>query len=353
VRFNRRNIVAISAAFWGAMTLLTGLAQSFGHLLVTRVGLGIGEASSIPASHAVISDMYGPNERATALAIWSSGFNIGLFAAFLIGGVVGQVYGWRIAFLGAGIATIVTALILLMTTRDPPPERDTHKEGAMLASGPLLRTAAWSIWAAPASRNVVVGATLIAIMGNGALAWVPTFLVRSHGMSISAVGLYLSLVAGIGGAIGVYLVGRSADHLRRRDRRWSLWVVALALLLVAPLSAGFYLFTQTSLALACFVLPCALANSFFGPSVAALHNQAPAHLRPPLSAIFVLVINVIGMGIGPLLVGSLSQWVFAGAGVHSLAYALALTQILTVWGAIQFYVAGQELAHSTGVLRAD
>jgi predicted MFS family arabinose efflux permease len=352
VRFNRRNIVAVSAAFWGAMTLLTGFAQSFWHLLVTRIGLGIGEASSIPASHGMISELYRPNERATALSIWSSGFNIGLFAAFLIGGLIGQAYGWRIAFLGAGIATIVTAFLLLITTRDPSLEQDTHKKGSLLESGPLLRTAVRNIWSAPASRNVVFGATLIAIMGNGALAWVPTFLVRSHGMSISAVGLYLSLVAGIGGAIGVYLVGRSADYFRERDQRWSLWVVALVLFLVAPLSIGFYLSAKTNLALAFFVLPCALGNSFFGPSVASLHNHAPSHLRPPLSALFVLVINVVGMGIGPLLVGSLSQWVFAGAGVHSLAYALALTQILTLWGALLFFFAGRELVPSSEASRA-
>lgn len=335
------------------MTVLTGFAQSFWHLLVTRIGLGIGEASSIPASHAMISDMYRQNERATALAIWSPGFNIGPFAAFLIGGLIGQVYGWRAAFLGAGVATIVTALLLLMTTRDPIPETGLRKEEFVLSSGPLLRNAALSVWTVPASRHVILGATLIAIMGNGALAWVPTFLVRSHGMSVSEVGFYLSLVAGIGGAIGVYLVGRAADYFRQRDQRWSLWVVALALLLVAPLSVGFYLFAQTALALAFFVLPCALGNSFFGPSVAALHNEAPAYLRPPLSAIFVLVINVVGVSIGPLLVGGLSPWVFAGAGVHSLSYALALTQILTLWGAFQFLLAGREIARAPGIPRAE
>lgn len=187
VRFNRRNIVAVSAAFWGAMTVLTGFAQSFWHLLVTRIGLGIGEASSIPASHAMISDMYRPNERATALAVWSSGFNIGLLVAFLIGGVVGQVYGWRTAFLGAGAATIGTALLLLITTRDPTSEAGLPKDESV----PVLRNAALSIWTAPASRHVMFGATLIAVMGNGAIAWVPTFLVRSHGMSVSEVGLYL------------------------------------------------------------------------------------------------------------------------------------------------------------------
>lgn len=346
VRFNRRNIVAISAAFWGAMTFLTGLSQSFWHLLATRIGLGIGEAASIPASHAMISDMYRPNERATALAIWSSGFNVGLFAAFLIGGIVGQVYNWRVAFLGAGAATIAVTLLLFTTTRDPKPESGSQEPQADLAAMPLLRDAALDIWTHPASRHVTIGAVLIAIMGNGALAWAPTFLVRSHGMSIAAVGLYLSLVAGIGGAIGVTLVGRCADHFYQRDRRWCLWVVALTLVVIAPLSVGFYLVGQTSLALVCFVLPCAFGNSFFGPSVAVLHNQAPPHLRAPVSAFFVLVINVIGMGVGPLLVGALSQWVFASAGIHSLSYALAMTQILTLWAAFRFLRAGHAIVRT-------
>jgi MFS family permease len=169
VRYNRRNLVAASAGFWGTMTLLTGFAQSFWHLLLTRIGLGIGEAGSVPASHAIITDLYHPHERATALAIWSSGYNFGLFVAFLIGGYVGQVYGWRIAFVIAGIGTMLTALVLLLTTHDAVPKggADARRNAAAVA---IFRNALFQLGADSASRHVIVAATLIAIVGNGALA---------------------------------------------------------------------------------------------------------------------------------------------------------------------------------------
>src|SRR4051812_23115312 len=119
VRRNRRNLVAASALVWGAMTAFSGLAQSFWQLLAGRIGVGAGEAGAMPASHAMISDLYAPHERATAMAVWASGANIGVFLAFLAGGAIGQYYGWRAAFVACGLGTMFAALLTSVTVAEP------------------------------------------------------------------------------------------------------------------------------------------------------------------------------------------------------------------------------------------
>lgn len=137
VHHNRRDLIALSVVVWGAMTVVSGLAQSFWHLLIGRIGIGVGEAGATPASHALISDVFAPHERATAMAVWASGVNIGVFAAFVIGGHLGQCYGWRTAFVACGLATVLAALVLRLTVVEPPrtPDADGGRLRVLLAAG--------------------------------------------------------------------------------------------------------------------------------------------------------------------------------------------------------------------------
>jgi MFS family permease len=163
-------------------------------------------------------------------------------------------------------------------------------------------------------------------------------------MSLSSIGTYLALLIGVGGALGTYLGGRLSDGLGRKDVRWSMWVFSVALLVATGLLAAFYLVNDTALALALFVAPAMVGTAYLGPSVAVLHDRVAPHLRPIASAIFILLSTLIGLGIGPLLAGALSQHVFAAAGEESLRYALVLTQLAGLWSAVHFYLAGRSLA---------
>jgi MFS family permease len=341
VNHSRRNLIAVAATVWGGMTALCGAAQSFGQLLLARLGVGVGEAGGIPPSHAIISDLYPPGERATAMAIWSAGNNVGLFVAFLFGGLIAQRFGWRMAFIVAGIVTVLFALLVRLTVRDPPRAAEA---GAALRSGGRVRESWWLMWRDPALRQVWAGAVITAAVGFGALAWIPSYLARSHQLPLATIGVYLALVVGLGGALGSWLGGYYSDALRRRDIRWSLWLVAAVFIGSKPFSMAFYLLDNTVLALTLFAIPAAAGGIFMGPSVAVLHDRVPAALRPIVSAIFLMFINFIGLGLGPLITGALSQFVFASAGEHSLRYALVVMQIAGVWGGLHYWLAGRHLA---------
>lgn len=340
VSHGRRNLIAVAVAVWGGMTVLCGAAQSFGQLFLARLGVGVGEAGGIPPSHAIISDLYPPGERATAMAIWSAGNNIGIFVAFLFGGVVAQRFGWRAAFVVAGVLTVLFALVVRLTVREPP---RAIKADPALRSGGRVREAWRLMRQDPALRQIWVGAIITAAVGYGALAWIPSYLARSHQLSIVTVGIYVAVVVGLGGALGNWLGGYFSDALRRRDIRWSLWLVAAVFIGSKPFSIAFYLLDNVVLALTLFALPAAVGGIFMGPSVAVLHDRVPVALRPIVSAIFLMFINFIGLGLGPLATGALSQFVFASAGEHSLRYALVVMQFVGVWGGLHFWLAGRHL----------
>jgi MFS family permease len=340
VRHDRRNLIAAAVALWGAMTALCGLAQNFWQLLLARVGVGVGEAGGPAPSHAMLSDLYRPGERATAMAIFTVGINAGVILSFLVGGIAGQIFGWRAAFVIAGIATLLLGLLFRFTVRDPPRSGAAGDIGSLSLVGETTR----AMWRDPAMRQTCFGAILATLVGYTVVAWTPSYLLRSHAMSLAATGAYLAVVIGIGGALGTYLGGRLSDGLGRKDVRWSMWVFSVALLVATGLLAAFYLVNDTALALALFVAPAMVGTAYLGPSVAVLHDRVAPHLRPIASAIFILLSTLIGLGIGPLLAGALSQHVFAAAGEESLRYALVLTQLAGLWSAVHFYLAGRSLA---------
>jgi MFS family permease len=167
--------------------------------------------------------------------------------------------------------------------------------------------------------------------------------VRSHGFNIAQAGAYLAVVIGLGGAVATWLGGYLSDRLRVGDVRWSLWVVAIVFVAARPFAMAFYWVADTRLALVLFVLPAAVGAIHIGPSVAELHERVEARLRPLASAVFMMILTLVGLGLGPLAVGALSELVFAHYGEQSLRYALLVWQFAGFWAAIHFYLAGQRL----------
>lgn len=346
VNRNRRNLIVAAAAIWGTTTILFGAAQSYWQMLLSRIGTGAGEAGAMPASHSIISDLYPSHERAGAMAAWSAGINLGIFIAFLAGGYIGHRYGWRVAFAAAGILTLAAALLARLTIAEPLRSADARSAALRTApSATILREAITALWSDAALRHVMAGATITAVVGYGTLTWAPSYLVRTHGFDLPTVGAYLAVVIGVGGAIGAFFGGRLCDRLGRRDIRWSLWLVGIAYIAAKPLLMIFYLSDDTVIALSAFVLPALVGTLYLGPSISVLHNRTSPPLRPAMSAIFLMILNLVGLGLGPLLVGMMSGSVFAGAS-NSLGYSLAVLHIVGLWGGLHFIVAGKRLAAS-------
>lgn len=350
VHASRRNLIAVAAAFWGGMTFLSGLAHSYWALVVGRIGVGLGEAGAMPASHALISDLYEPHERGGAMAAWSSGVNIGVFLAFLLGGMIGHLFGWRAAFVAAGLATMAVAL-LMMTVVEPARNVDADLSRWREAPSWTLvkETGSRIVFDAP-MRQIVLGSTMIAVVGYADIAWTPSFFVRAHGLSLATIGTFLAFAIGIGGGLGAMLGGHLTDRLQRRHAAWGFGAIAIAYLLTRPFVLICYLTGDTTLAMVALIPPALVATLFVGPSLAVLHNRIPPTLRPAASALFLMTINLIGLGAGPLLVGVMSQWLFAEAGSHSLGYAMSAMQFIALLASVHFFLAGRCLAQSKASL---
>jgi MFS family permease len=341
VNHSRRNLITLAALIWGLMTAACGFAQSFAQLIFFRIGVGIGEAGGLPPSQAWVSDLYKPGERATALAILAAGVNIGAFFAFLVGGSVGHRYGWRIAFVLAGMPPLLLALLLRVTVKEQwvSTAAMARDSGSLYMLGTTLR----QMWTDLVLRQILLAAILAMTVGYGAIAWLPSYLVRSHHLNIAQAGAYLAVVIGLGGAVGSWLGGHISDRLRAVDVRWSLWFVAIVFVIARPFAMAFYWVDDTTFALALFVLPAAVGAIHIGPSVAVLHERVDAPLRPLASAVFLMVLTLVGMGAGPLAVGAMSDLVFAHYGEDSLRYALFVWQLVGLWAAVHFYFAGDKL----------
>lgn len=338
-RSNRRNIIALSLAIWSAMTALSGLAQNFVQLALARIGVGIGEAGSSPPSHSMISDLYPRAERSAAMAIYALGVYFGVGIGFFMGGFVAENYGWRVAFFVAGLPGLLLALLIRLTLKEP---QRGHADGVVMDVAPPRLSAGFKhLWSSRASRHLVIGVTLTSFVGYGALAWGPAFMIRSYGMTVGEVGMILSpLVAALGG-IGAFAGGKLADRLARRDPRWNAWIVAVAKLFAMPLLIAFYLVDDLRIGLPFYAAATLLGAFYLGPTYAMIQSLTPLRLRAMAAAVLLFVLNLIGLGLGPQLIGILSDALRPSFGNESLRYALFASALIHLWAIVHYYVAGR------------
>lgn len=339
-RMSRKKIIIACLSLFSLMTFLCGMAQNYVQLLLARIGVGVGEAGTSPPSHAIIADMYAPSERATPLAVFALGINIGLFVAFLAGGWIADNYGWRTAIQVIALPGFGLAILAWFTLKEPP--RGMSDEQTDGTAPPLLETFQY-MWRTRSLRQILIASTLIIIVGYGAVAWLPSYFIRAHGMSATQVGGYLALLIGLGGGIGTALGGIVADKLGKRDVRWNVWLIGLVTLFVAPFSLVGYLTEDATAALLWLVIPFATGALYFGPTLAMLHTLVKPEMRSLASAILLFVNNIFGLGLGPLSVGMLSDRLTPTYGQQGLGYALAIMIIVGIWGAVHYLLAARTL----------
>lgn len=332
----RKTILVTALGAWSVMTMCMGVASNYTQLFLARLGVGIGEAGCVPPSHSMITDSYPPKERASALAFYSAGSNIGIFLSFLVGGVIASQYGWRMAFLVAGAPGIFLALVMMIKLREPQNSNEILHVGRS-EYGTILRT----LLSNRATRHVIFGAGLTAMVGYGAVAWIATFLSRTHDLALPQVGLYLAIVIGLLGAVGTWAGGTLADRLGKSKPEWRLMFVALTILAAKPLSVIFYFSDNTTFALTMFIVPAVVGTMFTGPTFAHVYSRLAPEQRAMATAIMMLILNLVGLGLGPVLVGFISDLLSTTLGQDSLRYALAFIQIAGLWGAVHFWIAAK------------
>lgn len=319
-RSSRRNIITVALTVWSGMTALSGLAQNYTHLLLARIGVGIGEAGGSPPAHSMISDFYPPHRRGTALAIYSTGVHLGVLLGFLLGGVISQYYGWRVAFMAVGLPGILLAVVFQLTVREPP---RGHWEGAEAAQyRPGLRETLDRLRGYRSFWYIAAAGGLAAFVGYGNGNFAPSFMVRNHGLEMAEVGVVLAIFGGGGGLVGTFLGGYLADRLGPRDQRWYLWLPAVFGLAALPLGFPYLLLDDTRVVLGLMFLVTICINTYLGPTLAICHTLVPPAMRALTSAVLFFVLNIIGLGLGPLTAGLLSDLYAPWAGADSLRYAM-------------------------------
>ncbi len=342
-RANRRNIITAAISIWSVMTVVCGYAANFWQLALARIGVGIGEAGSSPPSHSVIADLFDSASRGTAMGIFALGVNIGLLLAYLVGGWLSEFYGWRITFIAVGVPGLVIAALLYFTTKEPERGAADPLLAAEKQVAPAFTVVVRHMWNTRSTRHVVLGSTLAGFVGYGFVLWMPTFLIRSHGLSPSETGLTLALMTGIVGGLGTFTAGRLTDVLAKRDIRWRAWVVALGKGGYVPFLAAVFLVDDFWLALALYVIPAFFGGFYLAPTFALIQSLVSLRMRALASSITLFVLNIIGMGFGPQLVGILSDLFAPSYGIESLRMSLLVLTFLNLWCAAHYYLAGRSL----------
>ena len=319
-RSNRRNIVAISLTIWSGMTAISGLAQNYWQLLAARVGVGIGEAGGSPPSHSMISDIFPPEKRASAIGFYSTGISIGILFGFLFGGWLNEFFGWRVAFFVVGIPGVLLALVLYLTV--PEPIRGLAENRASTGDNPSMMTVFKVLLSRRSFLFMALGAAMTAVAGYSTANWVASFMIRTHQMPTGELGTWLALIIGVGGAIGVFGSGVIADKLGKTDKRWYMWVAVCASVISIPLQISTFWVDDPYTALMCMVIPSVLSNAYLGVTIASVHGMVGLKMRAVSSALLFFILNMIGLGMGPTTVGLVSDLLVDQHGVDSLRYAM-------------------------------
>ena len=340
-RGNRRNIIAWSLTIWSAMTALSGIAQNFWHLLIARIGVGVGEAGCSPPAHSMIADYFPAENRATALGIYSLGIPVGILFGFIAGGWLNEFFGWRVAFFVVGVPGILLALLVRWSLREP--DRGMAEGRQANADQPGIMETFTYLYQKPSFRHMAIGGGLTAFVGYGIVTWVPSFLIRSYGMDTGEVGTYLGLILGIPGGIGIALGGYLADRYGAKDTRWYLWVVTVALLIAVPITVGVYLSSSATASLLFLILPVLLGNFYQATTFSQAQGLVPLRMRAVAAAVLLFILNIIGLGAGPQMVGVVSDFLAPTYGDESLRYALLALSFVNIWAAYHYYLAGKTL----------
>ncbi len=338
---SRRLIISAAVALWSLMTAISGLAQNYAQLLAARIGVAVGEAGGSPPAHSMISDIFPQRSRATALAIYSIGINLGILLGYLAGGWINEFFGWRMAFFVVGVPGLLLALLVLLTVREPARGQvDGVRE---VADAPSLGETVRFLWSRRSFRYLSIAGGVQCLAGYGIDSWVSPYVIRSFGMGTGEVGTWMGLLA-IPGAVGTFLGGWLCDRLRSRDVRWYLWAPAIAGLIMIPATTAVFLVGSGTMALALYAVPSALLTFYLAPSVAISHEIVSLRMRALSSAVLFFMLNFIGLGFGPLLIGAASDWFEPTLGEDSLRVALIIGSVAFNLGAAAlFFLASRSL----------
>ena len=338
---NRVGLISISLVVWSGMTALCGMAQNFVQLLLARIGVGVGEAGCTPAAHSLIADMAPPEKRASAISFYSLGIPIGSLLGMLIGGLVADAYGWRMAFMVAGLPGIALAVVVYLVLRDP--RMSQHLETAEAKPAISTAEAFKEILASRAFIMLAIGGAMAAFLSYGKATWTTIFFQRTHELSPGEVGFWFGIGGGIAGIAGTWAGGWFADKYGKVNRRHVLTAPAIGMMIAIPIAISAYWVQNWWYALILIMTPTFLNSMYVGPAYSCAQGLVPLRARAMASAVLLFAQNLIGLGLGPLFFGMLSDGIKPMAGDDSVRWVLYGAALLGVIPSFFFWRASLHL----------
>ncbi len=347
---NRVKLIAVAVAVWSGFTAVSGFVQNFTQMLAARIGVGVGEAGCTPPAHSLISDKAPPGQRARAMSIYQLGPPIGSLIGMAFGGLMADSMGWRSAFIAVGLPGLAVALAVIVLVRDPRMAgvRSTLSEVKPGADTQNLTYALRQIWASKAMRFLLIASPLASFGGYGIMIWTAIFFQRTHGMTPGEAGVSFGLVYGIGMALGIWAGGHHADRHAPTDKRHALTAPAVGLFLSTPFIMGALLVPQAWLALLLLLPGNFFANLYIGALYSAVHGLVPTSTRAVSSAVILFLQNLIGLGLGPLVLGYFSDVLKPEMGDDSVRYVLLFAAGISLIGGAAMWAARHYLPHELG-----
>ncbi|AIT79862.1 spinster family MFS transporter [Novosphingobium pentaromativorans] len=339
-RGSRVRVLSICLALWSVMTIVSGHARNFITLFLARSGVGVGEAGCVPPAHALIGDYFSRERRALAISVFQCGAVLGLSVGVAAVGLMAEYLGWRTCLLVIGCAGLPLALLIKLTVREPQREfgTATSHESYWRGFETLLRR--------PAFVHIMLAYSLSAGCMTGVSLWFPTYFLRSFGMSLAEVGVWIGTASGVSGVLGLLTGGMVTAALLRRDARWEIWLPALTYFTSVPLYA--IMLTTSSAFVALILKTVAGYFSSFGGGVAlaAIQSFTQPHQRATAVSMVLFASSLLGSGFGPYIVGALSDLLAPAYGEDSLRYALLVTCGLLLWSVVHYLLCARRVGRS-------
>ncbi|MEN3974048.1 MFS transporter [Emcibacter sp. SYSU 3D8] len=353
-RFSRRNIIVICTGIFSVMTAVCGGAQNFWHLFLARIGVGVGEAGTMPASQSIISNLFPIQSRAAAMGLLATGGNIGLMLGLLIGGWVNEWWGWRWAFAAAAIPGLLLAAGIWLTVKEPKRPYNPD-EAAGTRPHVVAETIASIAYMArvPSIRWFTAGGALYGLTGYGLYTFMPSYFIRYHDFSTGEAGTVISIMTGVLGAIGTFLGGYICAKLAaRRGLHWNGWLPAVAIVLSAPFMITMLLSDNAWLVIGLFIVPGFLSSVYAGPTWAIIQELVSPGRRAMAASVYMLIYNLIALGLGPVFTGTVSSVIEPYVGDQSLRYAMVAVVMISLGGAFAYVMASRSVTRDIEQLRS-
>jgi len=356
-RHSRPTIIAVSMALWSGFTVLSGYATNFTMLALARLGVGFGEAGCNPCAHSMIADLVPAEKRASSLATYSLGLPIGSMLGLVLGGLIADAYGWRIALFVAGAPGLLLALVIALTIRDPR-SNARRFSSTPTPPPPRFRETIAELGRKRSFWYVAFATGMLGFVGYGHGAFFAPFFLRAHMAGVTSLaqqfgvgpqgflGIAGALTMGLGSLVGTWLGGVLADRAAKRNKEAYVRIPAIAALLSLPFLFAMYSVSNTSVALMLGFIPTFLNALWYGPVYALTQSVVSPQNRAMAAAILFFVLNLIGLGLGPMSVGALNDFLAGSAGLgdaEGIRWTLLISANVVIISAALFWRARKSI----------